>query len=265
MILAFAYETETGAKVPSDEVEEREGRFYNTKTGTEVKQIVAKMSKSLKNVINPDDVVTKYGADTLRLFEMFLGPLDATKPWDEKGIKGVSGFLGRAFRFFSNTENIFNGEEDGEILKGLHQLIKKAEGDIESLHFNTAISAMMIFLNIATKKGRVTYNTASVFTKILSPFAPHLAEELWQVLGNEKSIAYEPWPLFNEEFLKEDNFDYPVSFNGKMRFNITLPIDISKDEIIKNVLADERSAKWLGEKIPSKIIVVPNRIINIVF
>jgi leucyl-tRNA synthetase len=265
MILAFAYETETGAKVPSDEVEEHEGRFYNINTGTEVKQIVAKMSKSLKNVINPDDVVTKYGADTLRLFEMFLGPLDATKPWDEKGIKGVSGFLGRAFRFFSNTENIFNGEEDGEILKGLHQLIKKAEGDIESLHFNTAISAMMIFLNIATKKGRVTYNTASVFTKILSPFAPHLAEELWQVLGNEKSIAYEPWPLFNEEFLKEDNFDYPVSFNGKMRFNITLPIDISKDEIIKNVLADERSAKWLGEKTPSKIIVVPNRIINIVF
>ena len=160
MILAFAYETESGSKVPADEVEERDGKFYHTKTGTEVRQIVAKMSKSLKNVVNPDDVVKNYGADTLRLFEMFLGPLDATKPWDEKGIKGVFGFLGRACRFLSGSENIFDGEEDPEILKGLHHLIKKAEGDIETLHFNTAISAMMIFINLATKKGKVSRDTA---------------------------------------------------------------------------------------------------------
>ncbi len=264
MILAFAYETESGSKVPADEVEDRDGKFYNRNTGTEVVQIVAKMSKSLKNVVNPDDVVRKYGADTLRLFEMFLGPLDATKPWDEKGIKGVSGFLGRAFRFFSEGGNISDGEEDPEVLKGLHQLIKKAEGDIESLHFNTAISAMMIFLNLAMKKGRVTRETASTFTKVLSPFAPHLAEELWQLLGNKKSLAYEPWPEFNKEFLKEDNFDYPVSFNGRMRFNLTLPVNMHKEEIIKIVLADERARKWIGENAPSKIIFVPNRIINIV-
>jgi leucyl-tRNA synthetase len=264
MILAFAYETETGSKVPADKVEERDGKFYNMETGTEVRQIVAKMSKSLKNVVNPDDVVKNYGADTLRLFEMFLGPLDATKPWDEKGIKGVSGFLGRAFRFFSNPENITDGQEDGEILKGLHQMIKKTEGDIETLHFNTAVSAMMIFLNLATKKGKVTSETAKTFSKVISPFAPHLAEELWHQLGNNKSIAYEPWPEFNEMFLKEDNFDYPVSFNGKMRFNISLPVSMTKDEVAKAVLADERAQKWLGGEAPSNVIVVPKRIVNIV-
>jgi leucyl-tRNA synthetase len=265
MILAFAYETESGSKVSGDLVEEREGKYYHKETGAELKQIVAKMSKSLKNVVNPDDVVLKYGADSLRLYEMFMGPLDVTKPWDDKGVKGVFGFLGRAFRFLSNPHNIFNGEEDTEILKGLHQVIKKVDGDIENLRFNTAISAMMIFINLATKKGRVTAETALTFTKILSPFAPHMAEELWHLLGNNKSLAYEPWPEFNEEYLKEDNFNYPVSFNGKMRFNIELPVSLTKEEIIKIVLTDERTKKWLGAAKPSNIIVVPNRIVNIVF
>jgi leucyl-tRNA synthetase len=265
MILAFAYETESGSKVSGDLVREREGKYFHSETGAELRQIVAKMSKSLKNVVNPDDVTSKYGADSLRLYEMFMGPLDVTKPWDEKGVKGVFGFLGRTFRFFSNRENIFNGEEDPEILKGLHQTIKKAGWDIENLHFNTAISAMMIFLNMATKKGKVTIDTACTFTKILSPFAPHVAEELWEILGKNKSLAYEPWPAFNEEFLKEDTFNYPVSFNGKMRFNIELPVSLSKEEIIKIVLADERTKKWLGNSTPSNIIVVPCRIVNIVF
>ena len=265
MILAFAYETESGARVSGDYVKEHDGKYFHKETGAELRQIVAKMSKSLKNVVNPDDVTSKYGADSLRLYEMFMGPLDVTKPWDEKGVKGVFGFLGRTFRFVSNPENIFNGQEDPEILKGLHQTIKKVGWDIENLHFNTAISAMMIFLNLATKKGKITSDTAGVFTKILSPFAPHVAEELWQILGNNKSLAYEPWPPFNEEYLKEDSFSYPVSFNGKMRFNIELPVSLTKDEIIKIVLADERSHKWLGNATPSNIIVVPNRIVNIVF
>jgi len=264
MILAFAYETDAGAKVSGDLVEEREGKYYHKETGSELKQIVAKMSKSLKNVVNPDDVTSKYGADSLRLYEMFMGPLDVTKPWDDKGVKGVFGFLGRAFRFLSNPENIFTGDEDPEVQKGLHQLIKKAAGDIETLRFNTAISAMMIFLNLATKKGRVTADTACTFSKVLSPFAPHMAEELWHLLGNNNTLAYEPWPDFNESFLKEDNFAYPVSFNGKMRFNIELPVSMSKEEIIKIVLADERTKKWLGDATPSNIIVVPNRIVNIV-
>ncbi len=263
MILAFAYENEDGAKVSSDLIEERDGKFLNKDTGEELKQIVAKMSKSLKNVVNPDDVTSNYGADSLRLYEMFMGPLDVTKPWDEKGVKGVFGFLGRAFRFFSNPENIFEGEEDPEILKGLHHTIKKVEGDIENLHFNTAISAMMIFLNLAVKKGKVTNETALMFTKIVAPFAPHLAEELWQLMGNKKTLAYETWPLFKEKFLIKETFVCPVSFNGKMRFKIELPVNLTREEVKKIVLSDERAQKWIGEGTP-KVIVVPNRIVNIV-
>jgi leucyl-tRNA synthetase len=195
---------------------------------------------------------------------MFLGPLEATKPWDEKGVKGVFGFLGRAFRFLSESENINNGNEDPEILKSLHTAIKKVEGDIESLRFNTAISAMMIFLNTAIKKWKVTYDTAAQFVLILAPFAPHLAEELWSLLGKKATLAYEPWPVYNEEFLKEDTFDYPVSFNGKTRFNITLSVTLDKNEVAANVLADERTAKWLGGSAPANVIVVPRRIVNIV-
>ena len=264
MILAFAYESESGMKIPADQVVEREGRHYHSENGTELRQIVAKMSKSLKNVVNPDDVTSKYGADSLRLYEMFMGPLDVTKPWDDKGVKGVFGFLGRAFRFLSDPANIVSGKEDPEVLKGLHQVIKKVEGDIENLRFNTAISAMMIFLNLASKKGKVTRETAATFTKVLSPFAPHMAEELWLLLGNHGTLAYDPWPEYNEEFLREDNFEYPVSFNGKMRFNILLPVSLSKEEIIEAVLADPRAIKWLGGASPANIIVVPNRIVNIV-
>ena len=165
MILAFAYETSSGSKVSGDLVEERDGNYFHKETGEELRQIVAKMSKSLKNVVNPDDVTSKYGADSLRLYEMFMGPLDVTKPWDDKGVKGVFGFLGRAFRFLSNSENISTGEEDPEVLKGLHHSIKKVEGDIENLRFNTAISAMMIFLNLAIKKGKVTMEYSKNFYK----------------------------------------------------------------------------------------------------
>jgi leucyl-tRNA synthetase len=264
MILAFAYENETGAKIAVDQVEEKDGRFFNRNDGSEVKQIVAKMSKSLKNVVNPDEVVSRYGADSLRLYEMFMGPLDVMKPWDDKNVKGVFNFIGRTYRFFSNPAAINSGEEDPEILKGLHKTIRKVTEDIGNLKFNTAISEMMIFLNLAYKKEKVTHDTACSFIRILSPFAPHLAEELWSLLGHTVTIAYEPWPAFNEEYLKEDLFDYPVSFNGKMRFKITLPLSFGKDEVIRSVLADERSEKWLGNSAPANIIVVPGRIVNVV-
>ena len=263
MILAFAYETATGAKVASDQVSEKDGKFIITETGEEVSQIVAKMSKSLKNVINPDDVVKSYGADTLRLFEMFLGPLEATKPWDEKGIKGPHNFLARAYRLIANSENITGTEEDTEVLKTLHRTIKKVTEDIEGLRFNTAISAMMIFLNIAMKKEKITLDTASTFVRLLSPFAPHLGEELWQMTGHTGTLAYEPWPIADEIYLKEDTFECPVSVNGKMRFKIELPVDLSREEVTRIILADERAQKWIG-KDKTKIIVVPNRIVNIV-
>jgi leucyl-tRNA synthetase len=264
MILAFAYENEAGAKIPADQVEERDGRFFNTENGAEVNQIVAKMSKSLKNVVNPDDVTEKYGADSLRLYEMFMGPLDIMKPWDDRNVKGVFNFLGRVFRFFSNPENITEESEDDEILKGLHKTIKKVGDDIENLKFNTAISEMMIFLNLVYKKGKVTRETACIFALILAPFAPHLSEELWHVLGHNKTLAYEPWPDVVEKYLKVEVFEYPVSFNGKMRFKIELPADMPADEIIKAVLADRRSAKWIGTSFPSNVIVVPNKIVNVV-
>lgn len=264
MILAFAYETATGAKVSSDLVEEKEGKFYHTETGEELNQIVAKMSKSLKNVVNPDDVVHKYGADSLRLYEMFMGPLDERKPWADSGVKGVYNFLNRVNRFFTDLSNITEGEEDPEILKPLHQTIRKVTSDIDNLKFNTAISFLMVFNNLALKKGRVTIETARTFAKVLSPFAPHLGEELWQLYGGNETLAYEPWPEADEKLLVEDTFEYPVSFNGKMRFKMELPVDMPVKEIEAAVLQYEKSARYLESRNPRKIIVVPGKIINVV-
>jgi len=264
MILAFAYETSTGAKVTGDLVEEKEGKYFHKDTGEELNQIVAKMSKSLKNVVNPDEVISRYGADSLRLYEMFMGPLEATKPWDENGVKGVFGFLARAYRFFGDKNNITDEEEDKDILKALHQAIKKVGSDIDNLRFNTAISALMIFTNSAIKKGKVSKASAMTFAQLLSPFAPHLAEELWEMYGNPDTITFEPWPEVNELYLQEDVFEYPVSFNGKLRFKIELPVSMSPQEIEKIVIGDERARKWLGESGPKKVIVVPQRIVNVV-
>ncbi len=165
MILAFAYETKTGAKVSSDLVEEKNGKYFHTETGEELRQIVAKMSKSLKNVINPDDVISNYGADSLRLYEMFMGPLDERKPWAENGVKGVFNFLNRVYRFFADLNNIVDGEEDKEVAKLLHQTIEKVEFDLEHLKFNTGISALMVFNNLAIKKGKVTKTLLKLLQK----------------------------------------------------------------------------------------------------
>ncbi|HPF50544.1 MAG TPA: leucine--tRNA ligase [Draconibacterium sp.] len=263
MILAFAYETSTGAKVSSDLVEEKDGKYIHTETGEELKQIVAKMSKSLKNVVNPDDVIERYGADSLRLYEMFMGPLDERKPWAENGVKGVFNFLARVYRFFANPENIVDGEEDKEVAKLLHQTIQKVESDIENLKFNTGIAALMVFNNLAYKKGKVTKETAKTFAKILAPYAPHIGEELWSLYGNTETLAYETWPQVDESLLTEDTHEYPVSFNGKMRFKIELPLDMSQAEVEKAVLSDPRSAKWLEGVSVRKFIFVPKKIINI--
>jgi len=264
MILAFAYETKSGAKVSSDMVEERDGTFHHTGTGEQLTQIVAKMSKSLKNVVNPDDVVKTFGADSLRLYEMFLGPLDAVKPWVENGVKGVYNFLNRVHRFFADSSHYYEGEEDQELLKSLHATIKKVEGDVEALHFNTAISQMMIFTNLAIKKGKITRNSAEAFIRVLGPFAPHLAEEIWRLLGNTGSIAETPWPPFDDSMLQEDSHEYPVMINGKLRFKIFLPINMAEQEIKEKVLAHETAQKWTNGSEPKRFIHVPKKIINIV-
>ena len=264
MILAFAYETEAGAKVPSDLVEEKEDAFYHTQSGEPLKQIVAKMSKSLKNVVNPDDVVAAFGADSLRLYEMFLGPLDAVKPWVENGVKGVYNFLNRVHKFFADPGKLHEGAEDEEILKSLHATIKKVGEDVETLHFNTAISQMMIFTNLSIKKGKVTRNTAQSFIRVLAPFAPHLSEEIWKMLGTNTSIALADWPLCDESLLVEDSYEYPVMINGKLRFKISLPLDMPAQEVQEIVLANEVAQKWSKGATPKRFIHVPKKIINIV-
>ncbi len=264
MILAFAYQTKTGGKIPSDLVEEKEDKFFHKETGEELNQIVAKMSKTLKNVVNPDDVVSQYGADSLRLYEMFMGPLDATKPWAETGVKGVFGFLVRVNRFFCNPESYFEGNEDMEVLKLLHLTIQKVENDITSLRFNTGISQMMIFNNLCIKKQKITKATGEIFAKVLAPYAPHLAEEIWQILGHTLTLANEPFPKVEAKYIEEDTFHYPVSFNGKKRFELELPKILSVAEIEKIALANENSQKWLNGQLPKKVIIVPNKIINIV-
>jgi len=264
MILAFAYETSTGAKIPGDLVVDREGKYFHKETGEDLKQIVAKMSKSLKNVVNPDDVVKVYGADSLRLYEMFMGPLDVIKPWADNGVKGVYGFLNRVCRFFGEKENISGEFEDKEVLKELHHTIKKVGQDIEHLRFNTAISQMMIFTNLCIKKGKVTRSTAETFIRVLSPFAPHLAEELWNLTGNNNSVTGSDFPVADESFLKEDTYEYPVSFNGKLRFKLLLSLDLQSDAIERAVNEDPQSRKWIEGKQIKKIIIVPGKIINVV-
>lgn len=221
-----------------------------------------KMSKSRGNVVNPDHVVKEMGADTLRLYEMFMGPLEKTKPWSSAGTKGVHNFLTRVARFFLTKEN-FADSEDETNKKELHKLIKKVTEDIEALHFNTAISAMMIFVNHVYKTGKVTKETAEKFALVLSPYAPHLAEEIWNSLGHEKTLAYEKWPEFDPKLTVDDTITMAVQVNGKTRGTFEVSKDISKEEFFALVKADEKVAKFLVGTI-IKEIFVPGKICNFV-
>jgi leucyl-tRNA synthetase len=225
------------------------------------------MSKSLYNVQNPDSLIEKYGADTLRLYEMFLGPIEQSKPWDTKGIEGVFRFMRKFWNLFHNEQNEFTVSDEkasAEELKVLHKTIDKIESDIERFSFNTGVSAFMICANDLASLKCNKREILEPLTVLISPYAPHLAEELWSLLGHKESVTTVEYPIFNKEFVKENNFKYPVSFNGKMRFMIELPIDMGKDEVEKAVLAAEDSQKWLEGKTIRKVIVVPKRIVNIV-
>ncbi len=228
---------------------------------------VEKMSKSMFNVVNPDMIVEKYGADTLRMYEMFLGPVEQSKPWDTNGIDGVHRFIKKFWSlFYDRNDNYLVTDEPAtkEELKALHKLIKKVTGDIEQFSYNTSISAFMICVNelFSLKCSKKEILNQLIIT--LAPFAPHVCEELWETLGNEGSVCDAKWPEYNEEYLTENTVNYTISFNGKARFNMEFPADAAPDAIQAAVLADERSAKWMEGKAIVKVIVVPKKIVNIV-
>lgn len=228
---------------------------------------VGKMSKRWHNVVNPDDVCNNYGADTLRLYEMFLGPLQDAKPWNTQGIEGVLRFLRKFWRLFHNAEEQFYVSDESaskEELKVLHKTIKKASEDIEGFSFNTTVSALMVCVN---ELQDLKCNKRSILEPlliVLSPYAPHITEELWKQLGHNESITFAQWPEFKSEYLVENDFNYPVSFNGKVRFNINFPLDKDIKELENEVLNNEQTIKYLENKSPKKVIVVKGRIVNIV-
>ena len=227
---------------------------------------IEKMSKSKYNVQTPDELVEKYGADTLRCYEMFLGPLEQAKPWDVQGISGVNNFLKKLWRLFHQGESftISKQEPTKENLKSLHQAIKKVTEDITRYSFNTVVSTLMIAVN---ELGSQKCNNKAILSDLVvlvSPFAPHIAEELWFLLGNSSSVTVASWPKFEAVHLIESDFEYPVSFNGKMRFKISLPVTMSKEEVEKALFEHEKTAHYLSGKDPKKVIVVPQRIINVV-
>jgi len=227
---------------------------------------VEKMSKSLYNVVNPDQIIEEYGADTLRLYEMFLGPLEQSKPWDTNGIEGVFRFIRKVWRLYHDANGFRVSDEipTEQELRVLHRTIKKVQDDIERFSFNTAVSNFMICMN---ELADLKCNNRAILTDlaiIISPYAPHLAEELWEKLGHTDSIAKASFPEYKEEFLVENTFEYPISFNGKMRFKITLPVGLIPSEIEQAVLQANESEKWLQGNPPKKVIVVPGKIVNVV-
>lgn len=228
---------------------------------------VEKMSKSLYNVVNPDQIISVYGADTLRLYEMFLGPLEQSKPWDTHGIEGVFRFIRKVWRLYHDEKGAFRVSDEApstEELRVLHRTIKKVQDDIERFSFNTAVSTFMICVNELSDLKCCKRSVLTDLAVLLSPYAPHLAEELWEQLGHTPSVAKASFPEYNEEFLVESSFEYPVSFNGKLRFKLTLPLDLAVADIERAVLEAPESDKWLQGKPPRKIIVIPKKIVNLV-
>lgn len=245
-------------------VKEKNGKFL-------VSREVEKMSKSKYNVVNPDDICNQYGADTLRMYEMFLGPLEQAKPWNTAGITGVHGFLKKLWKLYhSGPDESFYvtdshpSEGQGEDLKTLHKTIKKTQEDIENFSFNTSVSSFMIAVNELTAQKCSSREILEPLAILISPYAPHIAEELWWKLGHSESISTAPFPKFEEKYLVESSKEYPISFNGKMRFTLELPLDLNKDEIETAVMAHEKTAQYLEGRTPKKIIIVPGKIVNIV-
>ncbi len=269
MILGLAYRTKRGVLIPMDKIEWRDGKPFGAEEGGEMEELTefpAKMSKSLRNVVNPDDVIRDYGADSLRLYEMFMGPLQAVKPWSTKGVEGVFRFLKRANRFVTETPIAERPLTKAEA-KSLNAMIKKVGEDLEALAFNTGISAMMVFINEAeafAKAGGVPREYLEKFVLCLSPFAPHLGEELWAFLGHDKTLAYEPWPAYDPNALVENEIEIPVQVLGKLRGRVTVAADATPAQMEEAARANPDVAKFLAGKTVVKVVAVPKRLVNFV-
>ena len=263
MILAFSYRDKMGAYHGYDEIDFKDGKAFLKTTGEELSPMVEKMSKSKKNVINPDDILSQYGADAFRMYEMFMGPFEASKPWDMKGIEGISRFLKRVAAW---SENVRLSEcadpKKSEILK--NKTIVKVGEDIENFHFNTAISSLMVLFNDISKLPQVSKHTFETFLKLLHPFAPHLTEEIWQLRGNEGFLVKSAWPKADENLLQDDSVEIGVQVNGKVRDRVAVPAGASKEEIEKIALASEKVQRNLEGFEIKKIIVVPGRMVSVV-
>ncbi len=271
MITSFAFQRKNKTLVPTDEVEQKEdGKYYEKATGEELEQIVAKMSKSLKNVVNPDDEIKSYGADSVRMYEMFMGPLTMSKPWSTQGITGIHRFLEKVWNLSEKqmTDLDLNSKiEDKTLLsarKTFAQTIKKVTDDTASLNFNTAISQMMIFINEISKLPEIPKAMWQDFVKILSPYAPHLCEELWQKLGNSGTIAYEQWPTANENFIKDDTKTIVVMVNGKKRDTFEAASGTADDVLKQTALSRDGVKKFTDGHEIVKCIIVPDKLVNLV-
>jgi leucyl-tRNA synthetase len=270
MIVSFAYQRKDKTLVPTDQVEKKpDGGFVEKATGEEVTEVIAKMSKSLKNVINPDEIIRDFGADSLRVYEMFMGPLEVGKPWNTAGLIGVSRFLeklwaiGNKIQVATSSEQLTK-EEAERLTRLLHKTIKKVSADTENLHFNTAISAMMIYSNELAKFSLVPGVLWEPLVIMLSAYAPHLGEELWEKLGQKKSVSLCQWPVFDEQLTHDDDVTIVVQINGKIRDKFTAAAGSEKDELEKTALALPGLSKWTAGQKVTKIITIPDKLVNIV-
>ena len=270
MILGLSYKDARGALVPNDQVIAKDGKYFSKETGEELSQIPAKMSKSLKNVVNPDDIIRDFGADSLRLYEMFMGPLDQVKPWDTQGVQGVNRFLAKCWRLIvAQNENVLQDNIrdiacDAETETLMHQTIRKLGEDIESLNFNTGISQMMVYVNHLSRLKEVPKAAAEALVLVLAPYAPHIAEELWSILGHSDCIANAQWPEFDAQKCEVARIKMAVQVVGKTRGTIEIDRNASDDDIVKAAQAIPAVAKQLDGKTIVKTIIVPGRILNFI-
>ncbi len=268
MIRSFAYRDARGVYIGYDDIEFRDDGAYHTTSGEKLAESVEKMSKSLKNVVNPDEIIGQFGTDTLRLYEMFMGPLESSKPWNTRDVPGVHRFCQRVWRMVAGTEEqaalVADGAGDADIERTLHKTIKKVGEDIAAMKFNTAIAAMMEFVNAVYRAGSISNDQAERFVLILAPLAPHMCEELWSTLGHDGSLAYEPFPAYDEAMTVDAMIELPVQVNGKVRARITVAADASKEAALQAALANAKIADLVADKTIVKQIVIPGRMVNLV-